>query len=495
VPDLGTAYVNIVPKAPGIEGQIEDLIGGGAGGAERAGEGLGKRLLGGIAKLGIGVAVGKFVKDAFDAGGAMQQSFGGLDTLYGDAAAGAKEYAFQASQAGISANTYAEQAVSFGAALKAAYGGDTTAAMEAANTAIMDMADNAAKMGTPLESIQTAYQGFAKQNYTMLDNLKLGYGGTKEEMERLLADAQALTGVEYNLDNLGDVYSAIHVIQENLGLTGVAADEAKSTFTGSMAAVQASWENVMAAMTTGEGLDVALQNMSESVGNFLNVILSMLGELAPQIPDFLKGLADTVIANAPALIEGGIAMIVQLAVGLVQAIPQLIDKIPEIWDAMKRGFSTVDWGSLGVQIIQGIINGIAAAASALWQTMKNLAASAWRWAQDAFEIGSPSKLFAREVGRWIPAGIAEGIDDNLQPIDTSVRMMANSSLENVRPYTATRSGQSGIGSDAIQQLVDAISNRPVIIEGDTSKIFRVVQQENRTRTRATNYNILAAGAR
>lgn len=323
----------------------------------------------------------------------------------------------------------------------------------------------------------------------------MGYGGTKEEMERLLADAQALTGVEYNLDNLGDVYSAIHVIQENLGLTGVAADEAKSTFTGSMAAVQASWENVMAAMTTGEGLDVALRNMSESVGNFLNVILSMLGELAPQIPDFLKGLADTVIANAPALIEGGVAMIVQLAVGLVQAIPQLIDKIPEIWDAMKRGFSTVDWGSLGVQIIQGIINGIAAAASALWQTMKNLAASAWRWAQDAFEIGSPSKLFAREVGRWIPAGIAEGIDDNLQPIDTSVRMMANSSLENVRPYTATRGGQSGIGSDAIQQLVDAISNRPVIIEGDTSRIFRVVQQENRTRTRATNYNILAAGAR
>ena len=113
--------------------------------------------------------------------------------------------------------------------------------------------------------------------------------------------------MEYNLDNLGDVYSAIHVIQENLGLTGVAADEAKSTFTGSMAAVQASWENVMAAMTTGEGLDVALQNMSESVGNFLNVILSMLGELAPQIPDFLKGLADTVIANAPALIEGGVA--------------------------------------------------------------------------------------------------------------------------------------------------------------------------------------------
>lgn len=169
--DLGTAYVNIVPKAPGIESSVENLLNGGDGGAEKAGAGWGKKILGGLAAAGIGTAAVNLVKGAFAAGGALEQSFGGLDTLYGDASAAAKQYAMNAAQAGISANEYAEQAVSFGAALKAAYGGDTAAAANAANTAILDMADNAAKMGTPLESLQNAYQGFAKGNYTMLDNL------------------------------------------------------------------------------------------------------------------------------------------------------------------------------------------------------------------------------------------------------------------------------------------------------------------------------------
>lgn len=171
MPDLGNAYVNIVPKAPGIEGKVEDLLGGGSGGAERAGTSLGKKLIGGLAAAGVGAALTNTVKSAFEAGGALEQSFGGLDTIYEDASAAAKNYAMQAAQAGISANDYAEQAVSFGASLKQAFGGDTAAAAEAANTAIMDMADNAAKMGTPLENLTTAYQGFAKQNYTMLDNL------------------------------------------------------------------------------------------------------------------------------------------------------------------------------------------------------------------------------------------------------------------------------------------------------------------------------------
>lgn len=171
MPDLGNAYVNIIPKAPGIENNIEQVLNGGAPGAERAGTSLGKRLLGGLSALGIGAAVGSMVKSAFEAGGNLQQSFGGLETIYGEAAAQAKSFAQEAAAAGISANSYAEQAVSFGAALKAAYGGDTTAAMSAANTAILDMADNAAKMGTPLESIQAAYQGFARGQYQLLDNL------------------------------------------------------------------------------------------------------------------------------------------------------------------------------------------------------------------------------------------------------------------------------------------------------------------------------------
>ena len=175
MPDLGSAYVNIVPKAPGIKNNIEGIFNSGASGAQKSGESLGKKLIAGLAAAGVGVAVGKILKSAFTAGGDLEQSFGGLETIYGEAAAQAKAYAQQAASAGISANTYAEQAVSFGASLKAAFSGDTAKAAEAANTALMDMADNAAKMGTPIENLQTAYQGFAKQNYTMLDNLnKMG---------------------------------------------------------------------------------------------------------------------------------------------------------------------------------------------------------------------------------------------------------------------------------------------------------------------------------
>lgn len=458
--ELGNAYVNIVPKANGIESKVEGLLGGAGDGAERAGKSLGKKLLAGVAALGIGRAIGGMVKDAFEAGGALQQSFGGLDTIYGDAAAGAKQYAMEAAQAGISANEYAEQAVSFGASLKMAFGGDTTQAMEAANVAIMDMADNAAKMGTPLESIQAAYQGFAKQNYTMLDNLKLGYGGTKTEMERLLADAQAITGVEYNIDNLGDVYEAIHVIQGELGLTGVAADEAKTTLTGSMGAVKASWENVMAALTTGEGLETAMSNMGESVKNFANVVLQMFGNLAPQIPGLINGLVDIFIQNAPQFLASGVEMIVQVAAGLIKAIPDLIRQLPAIWNSIKSAFKSVDWWTLGRDVITGIINGIRNFAGNLWSEMQNLATSAWQAAKQRLGIGSPSKVFADEIGRWIPAGIAVGVDANAGEVESSVLGAVNESLDAARAadmrFYRGSDNDTGTDENVVKQLMDAL---------------------------------------
>ena len=177
--DIGKAYVQIIPKAEGISGKIENLIKPGATAAGQnagkdSGKGFGEGFKQMIAGLAIGATVTAGLKSALEEGGKLQQSYGGLETIYGDAAAAAKKYAAEAAKAGISANDYAEQAVSFGAGLKQAFGGDTTKAVEAANTAIMDMTDNAAKMGTPIENIQNAYQGFAKGNYTMLDNLKLG---------------------------------------------------------------------------------------------------------------------------------------------------------------------------------------------------------------------------------------------------------------------------------------------------------------------------------
>lgn len=170
--DLGKAYVQIVPSAKGISGSISSALGGEA---TNAGKSAGLNIVGALKTVIAAAGIGTFIKSSLEAGGNLQQSFGGLETLYGEAAQGAKDYAIAAAEAGISANTYAEQAVSFGAALKQAYGGDTMSAMEAANVAILDMADNSAKMGTDINSVQTAYQGFAKQNYTMLDNLnKMG---------------------------------------------------------------------------------------------------------------------------------------------------------------------------------------------------------------------------------------------------------------------------------------------------------------------------------
>ena len=359
MPEIGKAWVNIVPKAEGIEKNMQSLLGGPATSAgESAGKSAGSGLVSGLKKTVSVVAVGKVIKDAFDAGGAIQQSFGGLVTIYDDAAAGAKNYAMAAAQAGISANSYAEQAVSFGAALKSAYDGDTTAAMEAANTAILDMADNAAKMGTPLESIQQAYQGFARGQYTLLDNLKLGYGGTKTEMERLLAYAQKLTGVKYNIDNLGDVYDAIHVIQTELGLTGVAAEEAKTTLLGSAGAMKASWENLLAAMMTGEGMDEAMENITESTGYFIENVMVMFDSLAEQAPDLILGFLDILIENAPELVAGGIEMMAQLAIGLIEAIPDVIAKIPEIFMAVVEEFKAHDWKSIGIDILSEVWSGL-----------------------------------------------------------------------------------------------------------------------------------------
>lgn len=455
--DLGTAYVNIVPKAPGIESSVENLLNGGDGGAEKAGAGWGKKILGGLAAAGIGTAAVNLVKDAFAAGGALEQSFGGLDTLYGDASAAAKQYAMDAAQAGISANEYAEQAVSFGAALKAAYGGDTAAAANAANTAILDMADNAVKMGTPLESLQNAYQGFAKGNYTMLDNLKLGYGGTKEEMERLLADAEKISGVKYDITNLGDVYSAIHVIQGELGLTGVAASEAGSTLTGSMASVKASWENVMAALTTGEGLETAMSNLSTSVVNFGENVLRMFSTLGPQIPTLIKGLADMFISNAPELIRSGIELIVQLGLGLIQAIPDLLGQLPAIFDAVIDAFSGFDWGQIGMDVINGIIVGLDSMVTALWEKMKEIANSAWQTAKEALGIGSPSRVFAQQVGRWIPAGVAVGIDDNAEEVDAAVASMVDPSALRMPANVVPFSPSQGTGTDELETILAAIS--------------------------------------
>ena len=365
--ELGKAYVQIVPSAKGISGSISKELGGEASSAGKsAGLNIAGAIKGAIAAAGIGTAI----KSALEAGGNLQQSFGGLETLYGAAADSAKKYAVEAAAAGISANNYAEQAVSFGAALKQAFEGDTVKAAEAANTAILDMADNSAKMGTDITSIQTAYQGFAKQNYTMLDNLKLGYGGTKSEMERLLADAQKLSGVEYNLDNLGDVYEAIHVIQTDLGLTGVAAQEASTTFTGSLGAMKAAGENLMANLALGEDIRPALDTLGQTVNTFLfNNLIPMMGNIFTALPDLVSGLGSMIIgtlnqisANSDELVQTGIQIVTSLVSAIVEAAPYLVEAAWNLVASLGEALINTDWATIGTNLLTSLRDSIDLAA-------------------------------------------------------------------------------------------------------------------------------------
>lgn len=290
--ELAKAYVQIIPSARGIGGMIQKEMGGEVASAgTSAGESLGSSMVATLKKVIVAAGIGKAFSAAISEGAALQQSLGGVETLFKGSADKVKGYANEAYKTtGLSANAYMENVTGFSASLLQSLGGDTNKAAETANMAMIDMSDNANKMGTSMESIQMAYQGFAKQNYTMLDNLKLGYGGTKQEMQRLLADAEKLTGVKYDINNLSDVYNAIHAIQENLDITGTTAKEAASTFTGSFQAMKAAAQNVLGKLALGEDIQPALDALLESTKTFLvNNLAPMIGNILKQLPKLLLG--------------------------------------------------------------------------------------------------------------------------------------------------------------------------------------------------------------
>lgn len=269
--EIAQAYVQLIPSARGITGKIQSILDPEASAAgQSAGQSLGSSLVGVMTKVIAAAGIGKAFSAAISEGAALQQSLGGIETLFKGSADKVKGYANEAYKTtGLSANAYMENVTGFSASLLQSLGGDTNKAAETANMAMIDMSDNANKMGTSMESIQMAYQGFAKQNYTMLDNLKLGYGGTKQEMERLLNDAQKLTGVKYDINNLSDVYNAIHAIQENLDITGTTAKEAASTFSGSFESMKAAAQNVLGKLALGENILPSLHALLKTTSTFL----------------------------------------------------------------------------------------------------------------------------------------------------------------------------------------------------------------------------------
>lgn len=366
------------------------------------------------------VAIGGLVKSSIDAYANYEQLVGGVETLFGeisttgDASKKVLENASKAYKtAGLSANQYMETATSFAASLMASLENDANAAADAADMAVTDMADNANKMGTSMESIQNAYQGFAKQNYTMLDNLKLGYGGTKTEMERLLSDAQAITGVEYNIDNLNDVYTAIHVIQGELGITGTTAAEASTTISGSIDSMKASWENLLTDLASGNAdlssdIDAFAESVATVGGNIVpvaeqalagvgtlietllpvimgeiptivnevipellesgaNMVTTILQGISNNMPEIVQGaisimstLIQTILDNLPLLIETALSMITQLAMGIAQALPELIPTIVDVVLTMVE--TLIDNVDLlidaALQLIMGLADGL-----------------------------------------------------------------------------------------------------------------------------------------
>lgn len=280
----------------------------------------------------VATAIGAAVKQSVEAYADYEQLVGGVETLFKDSADKVMQYAEQAYKtAGVSANQYMETVTSFSASLISSLGGDTSKAADIANTALVAMADNANKMGSSLESIQTAYQGFAKGQYQLLDNLKLGYGGTKTEMERLLKDAEAFSGVKYDINNLGDVYEAINQIQIKLDIAGATAKEAATTISGSGQMAKSAWQNVLTAIAGGGSLDKAIENFVDSFEKYFDNItpaversLAGVGQLIERIgPKAMSMLTKAIVEAAPGLIAAINKMVIGLAKGVVDGIKQL----------------------------------------------------------------------------------------------------------------------------------------------------------------------------
>lgn len=426
----------------------------GFGSKIKKGFGVATKAIGGALVAG-GAAVGALTKQSVEAYADYEQLVGGIETLFGTGGKSLQEYADEQGKtidevvdeydmlqkrqttamdnaanayktAGLSANEYMETVTSFAAALNASLGDEY--AWESANyaqSAIVQMADNANKMGTSMESIQNAYMGFSKQNYTMLDNLKLGYGGTKEEMERLLRDAEELEGYAegaFDVSNFADIVEAIGIIQDNLGISGTTAKEAASTISGSVAMMKSAWSNLITGMADDEAdFDLLIDNMVESVEiagqniipraeKALNGVASLIEKLAPMIadrlpslisellpklisaatsilnaiiavlPTIITSLATALIENAPVLIEGIIGLITAIVAALPDLVRVLIEKLPEILTAIAQALVT------NVPIlIKAVVELVVLIGQALWKLLKKGITMLGEWLGEAWD--------------------------------------------------------------------------------------------------------------
>lgn len=340
--------------------------------------GLGKLgSIAGTAMKGVSVAVGAaataiggLVTASVNAYAEYEQLVGGVDTLFKNSSQKLQSYADEAYKtAGMSANEYMSTVTSFSASLLQSLGGDTEKAADYANQAVIDMSDNANKMGTSMELIQNAYQGFAKQNYTMLDNLKLGYGGTKEEMERLLEDASKISGIKYDISSFADVTQAIHVMQESMGIAGTTSKEASETIEGSINSVKGAWENLLVGITNPDAdwdkliqnlvdtVTAAGENILPAVGSALVGVSALIRDLFPMIAQEIPTLISEIL---PQLVDTGISVVNSLITGIQQNLPALMEGAIQIVTSIGNAIITMlpQILTIAMQLIPTLINGI-----------------------------------------------------------------------------------------------------------------------------------------
>lgn len=431
-----------------------------------------------VGAAATGIAV--LTKNALNNYAEYEQLVGGVDTLFKDSSAKVQEYAANAYKtAGLSANEYMDTVTSFSASLLQSLGGDTEAAADMANVAITDMSDNANKMGTDMASIQNAYQGFAKQNYTMLDNLKLGYGGTKEEMQRLIDDANALNASQgkytnYSIESYADIVSAIHDVQVEMGIYETTTDEASTTIQGSVSSMKAAWGNLLVGIaddnanfktlteqfvdslvTVGENIipriniiiqgltqliteasqtiiplavQILLENLPSIVAAGMDLIIALVSGILDNIDmlidcvlEMVDVIVDKLIDNLPKLIDGGIRLIAALANGLIRAIPNLVSKIPQIISSIVKGLISGIPAifDVGKNIVEGLWNGIKSMGSWVSGKVKDFFGGIVGGVKDFLGIHSPSKVFAG-IGGFMAEGLGEGFDDQFKSVKKDI---------------------------------------------------------------------------
>lgn len=341
-------YAKITLDTSGYENGLDNASGKASGFADKLKSGLATAAKVGAAALtAAATGMAALTKASIGQYAEYEQLVGGVDTLFKTASDKVQEYAANAYKtAGMSANEYMDTVTSFSASLLQSLGGDTEKAAQKADQAITDMADNANKMGTGMEMIQNAYQGFAKQNYTMLDNLKLGYGGTKEEMERLLADAEKLSGQKFDISSYSDIVDAIHVVQTEMGITGTTAKEAASTIQGSVSAAKSAWSNLI----TGIAADNA--DLDTLIGNFVSSVETAAGNIIPRVSVMLGGLSQlvtsasttiipmvitTITDNLPALLQAAVALVGALGQGIIDSLPAITQAAIDILFFLANG--------------------------------------------------------------------------------------------------------------------------------------------------------------